>query len=106
MMRVPLTYPRFDEEALEAPNTGRNKWKQFIRIAGNDTAIEADVNPALALGSGELLLEAGEGGCWRNSIQRHVDNGCHAARGCRPGTGVEALPFRPARFIEVDMGVY
>jgi hypothetical protein len=97
------TYTRVDEETLEATDAGLNERQQLVRVPGDDTAIKADINPALALAGSKLHLEPLEGGGGRDGIQGHVDDGGDTARGGGLGTRLEALPLGAARLVEVDM---
>ena len=92
-----------DEEAFEAADAFADEGSELGGVAGDDAAIEANVDPALALGCLDLCVEVGNCGCWWDCIQRHVNDCCYASEGCSLSAGVEAFPFRPAWFVEVDM---
>lgn len=94
-----------DEEALESSNTSFHQRKQLVSIPRNNTAVEANINPALALAGGELLVEAMKCRGGRDGVQGHVNNGRHSTRGGSPRAGVEAFPFCAAWLIEVNMCV-
>lgn len=58
--RIPpgSTYTTLDQKPLEPSDTHFHQWDKLICIARNNTAIEADIDPALALAGSQLLLEA------------------------------------------------
>lgn len=78
---------------------------EILGVAGDDAAIEADVDPALAVRGTQLLLEVGDGGGGGDGIQRHVDDGGDAAKGRGLGAGIEALPLGAAGLIEVNVRI-
>lgn len=99
------TYPAVNEEALEATNTFVDKALELIGIARDDTAIEADINPALALSGSEFLMEIrNSGGRW-DGIQWHVHDGGDTAKGSGLSAGIETFPFGTTWLVEVDMSV-
>ena len=99
------TYSAIDQEAFESSNSGTHERLQLVLIAGDDAAVEADVDPTLALSCGDFLFQAGQSGCWRNGIERHVDNGRHSTKSGGSGSGPEAFPFGSAGFVQVYMSV-
>ena len=96
---------RLDQEALETADTGLDEGKQLVGVAGDHAAVEANIDPALVLGSSEFYLEAVKGGGGRDGVQGHVDDGGDTARGCRPRAGRETFPFCAAGLVEVNVGV-
>jgi hypothetical protein len=76
-----------------------------VGIPRDYAAIEADVNPALPLAGGQLFVEPIQRGGGGDRVQRHVNDGGDAPRSGSSSSGVEALPFRPARLVEVNVGV-
>lgn len=82
-----------------------DKGLELGSIPRDNAAIEANINPALALSGLELLLEGGNSCCRRDGVQRHVDDGGDASEGRSLGTSIESLPFSTAGFVEVDMGI-
>lgn len=104
-MLISFTYTTVNQETLEAADTLLDKSLELARIAGDDTAIETDINPALALGSLDLLLQAVHGGGGRDGIERHINDSSHTAKGSGLGACVEALPFRAARLVQVNVRI-
>lgn len=82
-----------------------NEGLQFASVAGDDAAIEADIDPTLALGSIQLLPETCHGGGGRDSVQRHVNDGGDTTKGSSLGACIEALPFGAAGLVQVNMGI-
>lgn len=78
---------------------------ELLIITGDDAAIEANVNPALALSGSELLLEVRDGGRGRDGIQWHVHDGSDTAESGGLSAGIEALPFGATWLIKVDVSV-
>ena len=100
-----LVDSRLDEESLEATDTGLDKGKQLVSVAGDDAAIEANIDPALVLSSSKFYPEAFKCGGGRYGVQWHVDDGGDTARSSRPRASRKAFPFCTAGLVEVDMGV-
>jgi hypothetical protein len=99
------TYTGFNQEALEASYAHIDERLQLIGVSRNHTSIKAHVHPQLALASRQLLLEAHNGRRRWDSIQGHVNDGCHSATGSSPGSCPEAFPFRTTWLIEMHVGV-
>lgn len=78
---------------------------QVLGVAGHGAAPEADVDEGLVARDGLLLLERGDVDRRRDGVQRHVDDGGHAAGGRGAGGGREALPLRAAGLVDVHVGV-
>lgn len=78
---------------------------ELIGIAGDDTTIEAYIDPAFTLRSLNLLLQTVHGGRRRDGIERHINDRSDTTKGRSLGAGVEALPFRAAGLIQVNMGI-
>src|SRR5690606_30311319 len=70
---------RLDQEALESTNAGLDEWNEILLIAWNNTAIESNINPALALSSLLLGLQVLEGGGRRNGIEWHINDCCNSS---------------------------
>lgn len=47
-------YAGVDEEAFETPDAGLDEWDEVGVVSGDDAAVEADVDPALAGGGFDL----------------------------------------------------
>jgi len=100
-----ITNATIDEETLKATNTGVDEALQVGIVAGDDAAVEADIDPALAGGSRDLLIQVGHGGGGRDSVKRHVNDGSDTAKGRGLGAGIEALPFSTAGLIQVNVSI-
>lgn len=100
-----ITYTTINQETLEATNTGVNQTLEIGIISGNDTAIEANIHPALTRGSLDLLVQVGHSGSGRDGIQRHVNHGGDTTKGSSLGAGVEALPLGTARLVQVNVSI-
>jgi hypothetical protein len=99
------TYTRLDQETLESSNTSLDERKQLIGIARDDTTVETDINPTLALTRSKLLLEAVEGSGRRNGVQRHVNHSGDTTTGSSTGTSPEALPLSSTRLVQVNVSI-
>lgn len=99
------TYTRFDEEALEAADAHLDQGKQLTGVPGDDTAIEPDVDPALAAARLQFLLKALDCRRRRDGVERHIDDRGHAAARSGPRPCPEPLPLGPPRLVEVNMGI-
>lgn len=100
------TYTTVNQETLETAHALLDEGLEVTGIAGDDAAVEADINPALVLGSLDFFFQRSHrGGGW-DGIEGHVNHSSDAAKGSGLGAGVETLPFRAARLIQVDMGVH
>ncbi|KAJ6441077.1 LOW QUALITY PROTEIN: hypothetical protein O9K51_06871 [Purpureocillium lavendulum] len=99
------TYARLDQEALEAADASVDERAQVVGVAGDDAAVEADVDPALAPAGAQLLVEVGDGGGGGDGVEGHVDDGGDAAAGRGARARPEALPLGAAGLVEVDVGV-
>ena len=100
------TYTTVTQETLEASHTSVYQALKILVISWNDTAIEADINPALALGSIDFNVEVlDSGGRW-DSVQRHVDDSSDTSKSSSFGTGPKALPFCAPRFVEMYVSIY
>lgn len=99
------TYTTLDKEALETSNAGLNQRHELIGIARNDAAVEANIDPALALGGSHLFLESVK--CRRrwDGIEWHINDGRHTTTRGSSGSSPEALPLCPSWLVEVDMCV-
>ena len=75
-------------------------------VAGHRSAPEPDVDERLVLGHLALAVEAVHRGGGRDAVERHVDDGGHAAGRRSPGRGGKALPLGAARLVDVDVGVH
>lgn len=100
-----ITYTTINQKTLEATDTLVDQALELARVTGNDAAIEADINPALALGSLDLFMQAGHSGCGRDSIQRHVNYSSDTAKGGSLGAGVEAFPLGAAGLIQMNVSI-
>lgn len=100
-----ISYSTIDQETLEATDTFVDKALQFAGITGDDTAIEAHINPALAMGRRKLLMQSGHGGSGWDGIQRHINDGGDTTKGGGLGAGVEAFPFGAAGLVQVDVSI-
>jgi hypothetical protein len=100
-----FTYTTVAQEALETTDALLHQSLKITRVAWNNAAIEANVDPTLTLGSFDLNLEVLYGSRRRDGIQWHVDHSGHSTKGSGSSTSPEAFPFCPARLIEVNMRV-
>ena len=75
-------------------------------IKPGQSAPRRPIHAALPGGCGALGLKRGNrGGLWQ-AIQRHIHQRGVTAGRCGAGSGGEAFPFCPARFIHVDMRIH
>lgn len=102
---VVTTHARLNHKPLEAAHPGLNEGQKFLGVAWDYASVKPDIDPALAPTGDELLLEVGDGGSWRDSIQGHIDNGRDTTAGGGTGTCPEALPLGAAGLIEMHMGI-
>jgi len=93
------------QEPLEAAYTFFDECLELASIAWDYTAVEADIDPAFALGSVDLYVKILYSRSGRDGIQWHVNDSGHTAKGSSPGTSPEAFPFCSTWFIEMDMGI-
>jgi hypothetical protein len=94
-----------EQEALEPEHAGVVQAAQLPQVARDRPTPEAHVDEALALGALALDLEGGHVHGRRDRVQRHVDDGGHAAGGGGPGGGREPLPLGAAGLVDVHVGV-
>ena len=93
------------EEAFESKGAVIQHRVELGCVAGNRASPKADVDPALPLHRLGFGQERFDGSRWRDAVERHVDQGGHPARRCRPRGGLESLPIRPPRLVDVDVRV-
>lgn len=99
------TYTGLDQESLESSNTSLDEREQLIGVARDDTAVETNIDPALALARSKLLLEAVKGSSGRNGVERHVNHGGDTTAGSSTGTSPESLPLSSTRLVQVNMSI-
>jgi hypothetical protein len=99
------TYSTVAQETFEAADTFFDQSFQVTRIAGDDTAVEADIDPAFASRCFTLDLEVLDCSGRRDSVKWHVDDSGDTTEGRGLGTGPETLPFCSAGLVEMYMGV-
>jgi hypothetical protein len=100
-----LVNTRLDQETLESSNTSLDEREELIGIARDDTTVETDINPTLALTRSKLLLEAVKGSGGRNGVQRHVNHSGDTTTGSSTGTSPEALPLSSTRLVQVNVSI-
>jgi hypothetical protein len=100
-----LINTRLDQESLESSNTSLDEREELIGIARDDTTVETNINPALALACPKLLFKAVKGGGGRNGVERHVNHSRYTTAGSSTGTSPEALPLSSTRLVQVDMSI-
>ena len=98
-------YTTVTQEALEASHTCVDETLKVLVVAWNDTTIETDIDPALALRGGHLDVEVLNSSRWWNGVQRHIDDRSNTTKGSSPGASPEALPFCPPGLVEMYMCV-
>lgn len=96
---ITQTYSAINQKCLEAADPVFNQGFEFVSVPRNDTAIKANVNPALSLRSPQFLLESSNGGGWWNGIQRHVNHCRDTTEGRGLGACIESLPLGPPWFV-------
>ena len=101
-----LVHAGVQQEALEAEDALVVQRAQVGLVARDGAAPEPDIDERLVLGHLALELEVLHRGGGRDGVQRHVDDGGHAAGRGGPGGGGEAFPFGAARLVDVDVGVH
>jgi hypothetical protein len=101
-----LVDARRHEEALERSDAGLGELAQVSRVAGHDTADEADVDPRAAGRCLPLRLERGRRCRRRDAVERHVEERRDTAgRGGARG-GLEAFPLGASGLVHVDVRVH
>ncbi len=93
-------------ERLEADHAARRQLVQFRQVQRRQAAPQAEIQPGLRLAQHPFFRESPRVQQRRRGIQRHVQEARRAARRQRARAGVEALPVRAARFVQVHVGVH
>ena len=92
-------------EGLEADDAARGQLVEPVEVARHEPAPQRDVDVRAPRRRRDLGVERGAVDGRRDRVERHVDRARRAAGGERRGAGVEALPVRAARVVEVDVRV-
>ena len=100
-----LVNARRREKALEAEHAGVAQRIQLAGVAGHDAAPEPDVDRDAAARGFTLGVERRGRRRRRNRIERHVDDCRDAAHRRGRRRRLESFPFRPPRFVDVDVRV-
>lgn len=93
------------KEALEANDASLNHIAQFVGIARNHSTPEGDIDEDLATGCVDLRSQVGHARRRWNGIQWHIADGGEASGSGSLRSRVKSLPFRSARFVDVDMRI-
>ena len=96
---------RIDEKAFEPPHSGGRESFDLTLVIVNHSAPRRPVDAAFAARSFPLSFKRSDGSCRRKAVQRHIDQQCVTAGRRRARCGLETLPLRPARIVDVNMGI-
>ncbi len=80
------------EKGLEAENAAGDERRDVRSVTRNHTGVEAAIDPKLAAHRFQLLLERLCRCCDRRAVERHVNQGGHAAGRGSPRGGFGNLP--------------
>src|SRR5579862_1009880 len=95
-----------NEETFKSERTSPIQCMQFARIARDDAAPEAHVYPAFLVRRNSLRFERGRRGRSRNTVERHVDQGCYSTRSRCSRRSLESFPVCASRLVDVDVRVH
>src|SRR3954466_13096762 len=97
--------PGRESKALQPGDTSVDQRLDIFKVSGYRSRPKPHVNIALAFCGPPLRLKVRYRCRWWNTIQRHINQRCHATGRRRLRCSFESLPLGSTGFVNMNMGI-